>query len=401
MNTNSLILPGSAIGILGGGQLGRMTAMAARSYGYRVQVLDPDPACPARFVVDSCITAEFSDARAASGFARGCDVVTLDVEGIAPDALQAVAAFTHLRPAETVLRLIQDRIAQKEWLASHGFPVGPFAAARDLAQLQRGIAQLAGRCFVKRARGGYDGRGQAVVTQAEQAEQAEQAWCSLGEQPCVIEASLDLAHELSVLIARRPSGEQSTFPISQNDHVDGVLRFSVLPAPASVISAPLQQSIVTLANDLASTLQLEGLLAIELFLTTNGQLYINELAARPHNTFHTTERACCSSQFEQHVRAVCDLPLADTSLVRPGAIANLFGDLWLRRGDLPPATSPVSVDWSQALTVPTLRLHLYEKRTPRPRRKMGHLSALGDTSEQALSRVQQALQRLLEPAAPS
>lgn len=375
MKGASPVLPGAVIGILGGGQLGRMTAMAARSYGYRVQVLDPDPACPARFVVDACVSADFGDARAAAGFARGADVVTLEIERIAPDALHAAAAFAPLRPAESALILIQDRIEQKEWLATHGFPVVPFLPARSAAELQQAVSKLGGRCFVKSARGGYDGRSQCVL---EDAAAALAAWRSLGEQPCVVESAVSLAHELSVLVARRPSGEQSVFPVALNHHEERVLRWSVMPAPDSAIAPQLAAQARELAMTLAEQLPIHGLLAVELFLTTQGELLVNELAARPHNTFHTTERACSTSQFEQHVRAVCDLPLGDVAVVRPGAIVNLLGDLWLTAQ--PPQLA-------QALTVPTLRLHLYEKQLPRVGRKMGHLSALGDTSEQALQRV--------------
>lgn len=375
MKGSSPVLPGAVIGILGGGQLGRMTAMAARSYGYRVQVLDPDPACPARFVVDSCIVADFGDARAAAGFARGSDVVTLEIERIAPDALRAAAAFAPLRPAESALLLIQDRILQKEWLAAHGFPVAPFLPARTESELQHAVAQLNGRCFIKSARGGYDGRSQYVL---DDAAAAPAAWSALGAQPCVVEKAVSLAHELSVMVARRPSGECSVFPVALNHHEERVLRWSVLPAPGSAIAPGTAERARELARALAEQLPIHGLLAVELFLTSEGELLVNEMAARPHNTFHTTERACSTSQFEQHVRAICDLPLGDVTVVRPGAIVNLLGDLWL-------AAQPP--DFARALTVPTLRLHLYEKQLPRAGRKMGHLSALGDTSEQALQRV--------------
>lgn len=377
MKETSPVLPGAVIGILGGGQLGRMTAMAARSYGYRVQVLDPDPACPARFVVDACVSADFSDARAAAGFARGSDVVTLEIERIAPAALQAAAAFAPLRPAESALLLIQDRILQKEWLAAHGFPVAAFVPARSADELQQAVARIGGRCFVKSARDGYDGRSQCVLEDAT-ASAVAAAWKALGEKPCLVEAGVSLAHELSVLVARRPSGEQSVFPVALNYHEDRVLRWSVMPAPESAISPRQAAQARELAMTLAQELPIHGLLAVEMFLTTQGELLINELAARPHNTFHTTERTCSTSQFEQHVRAVCDLPLGDVAAVRPGAIINLLGDLWL-------AARPPEL--AQALTVPTLRLHLYEKQLPRAGRKMGHLSALGDSPEQALQRV--------------
>lgn len=381
------VLPGAVIGILGGGQLGRMTAMAARSYGYRVQVLDPDPACPARFVVDACISAPFSDARAAAGLARSSDVVTLELENIGADTLRAAAAYAPLRPAETALILIQDRIEQKSWLRRNGFPVAPFAPARTLDELREAVLQFGGDCFIKSARGGYDGRGQYVMRDAGE---AEAAWQALGEAPCVVEARVQLAHELSVLVARRPSGEHAVFPVALNHHAERVLRYSVLPAPASAIEPRTSAEAQRLALGIADALRLEGLLAVELFLDTQGRLTVNELAPRPHNTFHATERALVTSQFEQHVRAICDLPLGDVSVICPGAIVNLFGELWM--GEQPPALA-------QALTVPTLRLHLYEKRTPRAGRKMGHLSALGETPELALQRVLRA-QELLSQKRP-
>ena len=270
---------------------------------------------------------------------------------------------------------VEREARKKQWLAAHGFPVVPFLPARSAAEVQTAVSQLGGRCFVKSARGGYDGRSQCVV---DDAAAALTAWRTLGEQPCLVESAVGLAHELSVLVARRPSGEQSVFPVALNHHEERVLRWSVMPAPESAIAAQLAAQARVLAMTLAEQLPIHGLLAVELFLTTQGELLVNELAARPHNTFHTTERVCSTSQFEQHVRAVCDLPLGDAAAVRPGAIINLLGDLWL-------AAQPPEL--AQALTVPTLRLHLYEKQLPRLGRKMGHLSALGDSSEQALQRV--------------
>lgn len=384
--TGAAVLPGGVLGILGGGQLGRMTAMAARSYGYRVQVLDPDPACPARFVVDSCVTADFEDARAAAGLARGCDVVTIEIERISGEALRAAAAYAPLRPSAEAMHIIQNRARQKRWLLQHGFPVGPFRCAATEGELARAATELFAvggqRCFVKSSDGGYDGRGQIEVRSADE---AAGAWQAVGGAGCVIEEALALRHELSVLVARAPSGAVRIFPPALNHHEQRVLRWSVLPVPERALSAQLLQQATELAGELARALAIEGLLAVELFVTEDGRLLVNELAPRPHNTFHATERACATSQFEQHVRAVCGLPLGDTAVVRPAAIVNLLGEVWL--GPRPPAIE-------RALAVPTLRLHLYEKRTPRAGRKMGHLSALGDTPEQALERVLRAQQAL-------
>lgn len=382
------VLPGGVIGILGGGQLGRMTAMAARSYGYRVQALDPDPACPARFVVDSCVTADFADARAAAGMARGCDVVTLEIERISPDALRAAAAFAPLRPSAEILHVIQDRGRQKRWLDHHGFPIGPFRIASTQVELSAAIEELSPEpghvCLVKKAGGGYDGRGQIEVRSSAD---APLAWQVMEEAPCVVERKLALVHELSVLVARCPSGELRIFPAALNYHEQRVLRWSVLPVPGRALPRELLAQATELAATLAQELAVEGLLAVELFVTEQGALLVNELAPRPHNTFHATERACATSQFEQHVRAICDLPLGETAVIQPAAIVNLLGEVWL--GPYPPR-------FERALSMPTLRLHLYEKRTPRPGRKMGHLSALGDTPEQALERVLLAEQALIE-----
>lgn len=381
----SPILPGGAIGILGGGQLGRMTAMAARSLGYRVQVLDPDAGCPARWVADACVTAEFDDARAAAGLARGCDVVTFEIEKVGLETLRAAEAFAPVRPGRELLGLVQDKLVQKEWLAAHGFPVGPFRAARSQAELRPALEALGGRCFVKAAVGGYDGRGQVETTRPEE---AAQAWKELGGAPSLVEQALDLEAELSVMVARRPGGEQAVFPPALNHHERRILSWSVLPAP---LPPALTARARELAEGLAAGLRLEGLLAVELFLTRGGELLVNELAPRPHNTFHATERGCVTSQFEQHVRAVCDLPLGDPSLVRPAAIVNLLGETWLT-----PAGAPLAPAFDRVLAIPGVRLHLYEKRVPKPGRKMGHLSAIGDTPQQAVERVQEAA-RLLEP----
>jgi 5-(carboxyamino)imidazole ribonucleotide synthase len=379
----SPILPGATIGILGGGQLGRMTAMAARSLGYRIHVMDPDPSCPARFVVDACFEGDWDDAHAAADLARGSDVVTLEIEQVSLACLEAAAQYAPVRPARELMRIIQDRILQKDWLRDHGFPVGRYRAIQTQAELQEAASALGGRCFVKTARGGYDGRGQAKIgfTERPIAEEAQQAWQTLGERPCVVEQALELEKEISVMVARTPSGEVKSFPSAANHHENQILVWSVIP---SSIPAELEERAQTLALRLAEELGLEGLLAVEMFLTKEGSLLINELAPRPHNSYHASERACVTSQFEQAVRAICDLPLGDVSVVQPAAIANLLGDVWLKgnpRFDL-------------ALGVPGVRLHLYEKHQPRKGRKMGHLSAVGATPEEAIARVLEA-ERLL------
>jgi len=379
------ILPGATIGIFGGGQLGRMTAMAAREMGYRIQVLDPDPACPARFVVDGCIEAGWDDTREAANLARGCDVVTLEIEQIAPASMEAAAAHAPVRPGGAMLAVIQDRIEQKDWLRKHGFPVGAYRAVRSLDDLRAAIRELGGKCFCKSATGGYDGRGQGKVgftpgTLAE--DEARGAWQALGEGPGVAEKAVELEREISVLVARAPNGEVKAYPAAWNYHEEQILAWSAMPAPLTdAMSAEARE----LAESIADTFQLEGILAVEMFVTTDGKLLVNELAPRPHNSYHASVRACVTSQFEQLVRAVCDLPLGEVDVVQPAAIANLLGDLWLNADGT--AREP---QFDKALAVPGVRLHLYEKHRPRKGRKMGHLSAVGATADEAVELVQRA-----------
>jgi len=376
----SAILPGATIGILGGGQLGRMTAMAARSLGYRIQVMDPDPSCPARFVVDACFEGSWDDARAAADLARGCDVITLEIEQIAVASLQAAAKYAPVRPGVAMMEIIQDRVLQKNWLVEQGFPVGEFQTVRSEADLQSAVVTLGSRCFVKSARGGYDGRSQVKIGFDETAISPEataaDAWRLLGQRPAVAEKALDLEKEISVMVARAPNGELKSYPSAANHHEQQILAWSVIP---SSIPAVLEAQAQEIARGIAQKMNLEGVLAVELFLTKDG-LLVNELAPRPHNSYHASERACVTSQFEQIVRAVCDLPLGDVSVIKPAAIANLLGDLWI--GHEP--------RFDRALAVPGVRVHLYEKHTPRAGRKMGHLSAIGETPEEAIHRVLQA-----------
>ena len=377
---NAEIKPGALIAILGGGQLGRMTAMAARTMGYRVRVMDPEPNCPAGFVVDETVVGRWDDVDAARRLASGADAVTLEIEQIGVDALRVVEGLAPLRPGVEPIRIIQDKTLQKPWLAENGFPVGPFRVAQSEAELREAVAALGGDVFVKTGRGGYDGRGQVRIQQGDGADLGV-AWRALGGRPAVVEKALDLDCEISVMAARSPSGEVRAFPAARNHHENQILAWSVLPAG---VAPELESRAQSLAADLIARLDLVGLLCAELFVTRAGELFVNELAPRPHNSYHQSERGCATSQFEQLVRAVCNLPLGSTELIAPCAIANLLGDLWL--GQEP--------NWSAALQVPGVRLHLYEKHTPRAGRKMGHLSAVGATAEQALERVREA-RRLL------
>jgi len=375
------IRPGATIGILGGGQLGRMTAMAARTLGYRIHVLDPDPACAAQPVSDRVVAARFDDAEGAAELARHCDVVTLEIEQIGPESLAAAARHAPLRPAASIVRVVQNRADQKRWLAAQGLPIGPYRDVTTADDLVNAASAL-GRLVVKANHGGYDGRSQIRI---DDTGEVAEGWRALGGRASVAEQALDLDAELSVMVARRPSGEIRVFPPALNHHERQVLAWSVIPAP---LPERVPRRAMEMARAIAEAFSLEGILAVEMFLLRDGTLYVNELAPRPHNSFHETEVACATSQFEQLVRAVCDLPLGDPSVLRPGAIVNLFGDLWIENEQ---------PRFESALAQPGVRLHLYGKPGARPGRKMGHLSATGETPHEALALVQTAAGSLLAP----
>jgi 5-(carboxyamino)imidazole ribonucleotide synthase len=374
------IPPGGLLAILGGGQLGRMTAMAARTMGYRVRVMDPERNCPASFIADETIVGRWDDVSAARRLAEGADAVTLEIEQIGVDALREVAQIVPLRPGVEPIRIIQDKTLQKMWLAENGFPVGPFRVVRSEAELSAAVNELGGNVFVKTGRGGYDGRGQARIASSDGIDFG-QVWRELGSRPAVVEQALDLECEISVMAARSPSDEVCSYPAARNHHENQILAWSVLPAG---VPRNLEIAAEALAEALITKLGIEGLLCAELFVTRDGQLFVNELAPRPHNSYHQSERGCATSQFEQLVRVVCNLPLGSTELISPCAIVNLLGELWLEG----------EPNFAAALEVPSVRVHLYEKHTPRVGRKMGHLSATGKTAEEALERVLEAKGRL-------
>ncbi len=378
-------LPGATLGIFGGGQLGRMMGIAARSMGYKVHVLDPDPACPAGYIADTVIEAGWHDRWAAANLARECSAVTLEIEQVSITSLEEAARWAPVRPGAAMLAIIQDRLEQKQWLARHGFPIGPFRAAHSPEELAAAVRELDGPVFAKSAHGGYDGRGQAKLGFGDAAVDAAavaEAWQDVGAAPCIAERALDLSKEISVMVARSPRGEVRVYPPAENFHENQILSWSLIPAS---VSPELTVQATEIARGIADAFALEGLLAVEMFVTRDGQLLVNELAPRPHNSYHGSERACVTSQFEQAVRASCDLPLGDVSLVQPTAIANLLGDVWLT-----PEGAEREPRFDAALAVPTVRVTLYEKLKPRKGRKMGHLSAVGDTAEEARERVLKA-----------
>jgi 5-(carboxyamino)imidazole ribonucleotide synthase len=356
-----------------------MTALAARAMGYRVQVLDPDPRCAASPVVERVVVARFDDAAGAAELARECDVITIEIEQISPAALEAARAHAPVRPSPEILRMVQHRGRQKQWLAEHGFPVGAHALVTSADALATAVREIGPSLFVKACEGGYDGRSQLRM---EPGADAAQAFADLGGRPSVAEQALDLELELSVLVARRPSGDILVYPPALNHHEQQVLAWSVMPAE---LPRGVAREAELIAAGIADALQLEGILAVEMFLLRDRRLLVNELAPRPHNSYHASELACPTSQFEQLVRAACDLPLGDATPARPAAISNLFGELW-EDGRTP--------DFAEALTVPGSRLFLYGKPGARRGRKMGHLAATGSTAREALERVRDAASRL-------
>ena len=394
------------LGILGGGQLGRMTALAARPLGFRVHVLDPARDCAAAPVVERVIAAPFDDAAAAAELARSCEVVTLEIEKIAPAALAAAEAHAPVRPGPDVLQVVQDRVRQKRWLAGRGFPTGPFREALDEDAFVAAVHAFGGRIFAKSSFGGYDGRGQTALEEDDDRAHAEAvvvaragaapagearldaaaraAWKAVGEVPCVVEQALALDGELSVMVARGIDGALAVYPAARNHHVDRILAWSELPGD---LPPPLVEHAQRLATSIAEDLGVIGLLCVEFFHTRDGQLLVNELAPRPHNSYHGSDVACVTGQFEQLVRAVTGLPLGAIEATRPSAIHNLLGDLW-EGGSEPP--------FARALAIPGVRLTLYGKGAPRPGRKMGHLTATADSPAGARSLVERAF-AALEP----
>lgn len=376
----AVVLPSATIGIFGGGQLGRMTALAARAMGYRVHVLDPDADCAARPVVERVVAARFDDPAGAAELARGSDVVTLEIEQIAPAALDAALEHAPLRPGAAIIRMVQHRGRQKAWLSSQGFPLGMHRLVTTADELASAAAAIGPALFVKSCQGGYDGRSQLRLAAGDD---PRQAFAQLGGLESVVEQALDLELELSVLVARRAGGgEIVAYPPAVNHHERQVLAWSVLPGdlPPRVVSEAQE-----IARGIAEAVELEGILAVELFLLRDGRLLVNELAPRPHNSYHASELGSPTSQFEQLVRAVCGLPLGAVEPARPAAIVNLLGDLW-SEGRQP--------DVAAALEVPGTRLFLYGKRGARPGRKMGHIGAVGTTTAEALERARAAAARL-------
>ena len=380
-----MILPGETVGVVGGGQLGRMFTLGARSMGYRVVVLDPDAGSPAGAVADCHIRAGYADESALDQLASACRAVTTEFENVPAATLQRLAARTVVRPPVSAVAIAQDRIAEKTFLRDQGFATAPFRAVHNDRELREALAAVRLPALLKTSRLGYDGKGQALVADAGS---AAAAFERLGRVACVLEERLSLETELSVVLARAAGGEVAAFPVGENRHRDGILETTVVPAR---VPARLADDARALAISVAERMAYTGVLGVELFVANGGKLFVNEMAPRPHNSGHYTMDACTVDQFEQQLRALCDLPLGAPRLLSPVTMINLLGDLWQ-------AGEP---RWVEALRLPGVRLHLYGKAEPRPGRKMGHLNCLAESPEAAFELAHRARSALAVAATPA
>ena len=374
-----VIAPGSALGVLGSGQLGRMFTIAARRMGYRVHTFSPDEDTPTGQVADVEVTAPYDDLEALRAFAAQVDVVTFEFENVPIDAIDAVETVAPVRPSAVALHTAQQRVREKTFLADHGFPTVPFARALTLDELWDAVARIGTPAVVKTAAFGYDGKGQHVVTTPAD---VEHIWTAIGHQEAVVERLISLQAEVSVVAARGVDGSMSEYPVFENRHRHHILDVTTCPAE---IPATVAQRAREITRAILEELQYVGVLCVEFFLSTDSELVVNELAPRPHNSGHLTFDAAITSQFEQQVRAICGLPLGSTELLRPAAMANLLGDLW----------EDGEPNWAAACRFADVKLHVYGKSEPRPGRKMGHLTAFGATVREAQDRVISARDALL------
>jgi 5-(carboxyamino)imidazole ribonucleotide synthase len=371
-NPNDPILPPAVIGVFGSGQLGRMLALAARAMGYRLHTFSPEADSPTGQVADREVCAPYSDLDAVRDFVRGVDVVTFEFENVAADVAQVAAEEgVPVRPGGWVLHTTQQRQREKQFLAGAGLPVTRFAPVRSLPDLQVALADVGAPAILKTAAFGYDGKGQVRI---DTPAAAADAWDALGRQEAVLEAQVDFTCEVSVVAARGLDGSFAHWGVIENSHRNHILDVSLAPA---AVEPRMAEDAVALARAVLEQLDVVGVLCVEMFLEKSGRLLINELAPRPHNSGHLTIDASVTSQFEQQLRAVCGLPLGSTQFLRPAAMANLLGDLWLADG------AYRELDWAAALAQPQVKLHLYGKHEARAGRKMGHLTALASTMEAA------------------
>lgn len=372
------ILPGAAIGVLGSGQLGRMFAIAARRMGYRVHTFSPDQDTPTGQIADVEVVAPYDDLDAVESFARSVAVVTFEFENVPAPTAQAANRAAPVRPDGAILHTTQQRIREKRFLTKTGLPITPYREVRSLDHLHQALNDLGYPAVLKTAAFGYDGKGQFKI---DSPERVQEAWSAVGHQESVLEAFVDLQCEISVVAARGDDGQFVHYGAIENQHSRHILDLSIAPAR---VTPEIANRAVEMSRTVLDQLGVVGVLCVEFFVTRDGQLMINELAPRPHNSGHLTVDACVTSQFEQQLRAVCGLPLGSSAMHRPAAMANLLGDIW----------STGEPNWPGACAFPDVKLHLYGKLEPRPSRKMGHLTALNHAAEEAYRTVVKARKAL-------
>ncbi|MCG6938188.1 MAG: 5-(carboxyamino)imidazole ribonucleotide synthase [Gammaproteobacteria bacterium] len=369
------ILPGSTLGVLGGGQLGRMFCVAARTMGYRTVVLDPDPLCGAGMIADVHIQAPYTDHAALEDMAQQCDVITLEFENIPSQSVRFIADKTTVYPAAESLEIAQNRDKEKQFALTAGLQPVPYFAIRQADDLQQAASEVGFPAILKSNTLGYDGKGQFVVYDLSE---LSEAYHQAGKVACVLEKKINIRCEVSAIVARNAKAELASFPVSENQHRNGILHLSIVPAR---VSEEISQQAVNYASMLAEAMSYVGILAVEFFVSEDNKLYFNEMAPRPHNSGHYTKDACVTSQFEQQVRMMCGLTPGDTRLMSPVVMVNMLGDLW------PP-------DWAVIFARNNIKLHLYGKNEARPGRKMGHFNVLAEDVNSALTVAEEIFERL-------
>ena len=377
-----MISPGQTIGIVGGGQLGRMLALTARRLGYRLAILDPDPNCPAAPVADLCLTAPFDDPTSLHRLAQESHVITYEFENLPIESLRILASLRPVYPDPSILHVCQHRERERDFLKTSGFPAPRYAVVTSASDLASALKTFSGKTRLKSSAFGYDGKGQLSL---DPSADPAQVWPKINGPRAILEEHVPFLRELSIIIARDAAGHSVSYFPFENRHQDGILERTLFPAR---ISAKTADQATQLAQSLAEKLNLIGLLTVELFQLSDGSLWVNELAPRVHNSGHLTAEACPTSQFEQQIRAICGLPLGEVSPTGPAAMFNLLGDLW----------NNGQPDWAPLLALPSASLHLYGKADARPGRKMGHLTIRAPHLDQAIQRGLSALNPLRQKA---
>lgn len=363
-----IIQPGKTIGIIGGGQLGRMMALAAKEAGFRIIVLDPTNDCPCGQVADEQITAGYDDLQALEHLAKKCDVITFEFENIDYESLLSLSRIANVPQGAEIIRITQDRIIEKNTLVASGVKVAPFKVIHSEAEMNKAIQELGFPCVLKTSRGGYDGKGQHVIQCADDSIEAKKL---LEYGACVLESWVEFEKEISVIVTRNVNGDMECFPVGENIHVDNILHQTIVPAH---INKHIEVAAFQLAEKIAEHIELIGTLAVEMFLTADGQIFVNELAPRPHNSGHYSIEACDFSQFDQHIRAICNWPLKSPSLLKPVVMVNILGQHVEKLME----QIPLQSEWS---------IHLYGKSQAKYQRKMGHITVLTDNIERTLSQL--------------